>query len=119
MSIRAEDLKNTDPNSITLIDVRGRPDKQQIRGARRYDADKIMEADELDLPLPRDGKIVVYCGHGNTSQTIAQRFRDQGFPNAVSLEGGYEAAKEAGLPLEELSQEQPIPGEADTGIKRI
>ncbi len=119
MNITAEELKNADPNSITLIDVRGKPDKQQIRGARRYDPEKIMEADELDLPLPHDGKIVVYCGRGNSSKMIAQRLRDQGFANAVSLDGGYEAAKEANLPLEELSQEQPIPGEPDTGIKRI
>ena len=118
-SITAEELKRADQNRITLIDVRGRPDKQQIRGSRRYDPDKLMAAEELDLPLPHDGTIVVYCGHGNSSQAIAQRLRDQGYDNAVSLEGGYEAAKEADLPLEELSQEQPIPGEPDTGIKRI
>jgi rhodanese-related sulfurtransferase len=114
-SITVDELKGAAPNSVTLLDVRGRPDAQQIRGARRYDPRRLLEASHLDLPLPHDGLLVVYCGHGNSSLVIAQRLRDQGFTNAVSLEGGYEAAKEANLPLEELSQEQPIPGEPGTG----
>jgi len=118
-SVTASELKSEPPNSVTLIDVRAKPDGQQIRGARRYDPKKLMEAQHLDLPLPHDGILVLYCGHGNSSATIAQRFRESGFANAVFLEGGYAAAKDAGLPLEELSQEQPIPGEPSTGIKRI
>ncbi|MBV8727023.1 MAG: hypothetical protein JO233_04495 [Candidatus Eremiobacteraeota bacterium] len=118
-SITAEELRNAAPNSVTLIDVRAKPDKQQLRGARRYDPEKLMKAEELDLPLPHDGPLVLYCGHGNSSAKLAERFRDAGFLNALYLEGGYAAAEEAGLPLEELSQEQPIPGEPDAGIKRI
>ena len=118
-SITPAEVKEAPSGSVTLIDVRGKPDKQQLRGARRYDPDKLMEAKELGLPLPRDGALVLYCGHGNSSATLTQRFRDAGFVNAMSLEGGYAAAKDAGLPLEELSQEQPIPGEPDTGIKRV
>ncbi|MBV9737278.1 MAG: rhodanese-like domain-containing protein [Candidatus Eremiobacteraeota bacterium] len=107
--ITAEELKRADPNGVTLIDVRRKPDRQQIRGAYRYDPEKLMEAEELDLPLSHDGTIVVYCGHGNSCPSIAQRLRDDGFNNAVYLEGGYEAAKAADLPLEELTQDQPIP----------
>jgi rhodanese-related sulfurtransferase len=114
-SITASELKAAAADSITLLDVRGKPDGQQIRGARRYDPQKLLEAEHLDLPLPHDGTLVVYCGHGNSSAAIAQRLRDEGFKNAVFLEGGYEAAKQANLPLEELSQEQPIPGEPGTG----
>jgi len=118
-SVTANELTAAAPNSVVLIDVRKSPDREQLRGARRYDPKKLMEAEHLDLPLPHDGTLVVYCGHGNSCPAIAQRLRDEGFTNAVHLEGGYAAAKEAGLPLEELSQEQPIPGESDTGIRRI
>ena len=117
--VTAEELKRADANAVTLIDVRRKPDRQQVRGAHRYDPEKLMEAEKLDLPLPHDGTIVVYCGHGNSCPAIAQRLRDEGFENAVYLEGGYEAAKAANLPLEELTQDQPIPGEASAGIKDV
>ena len=117
--VTAEELKRADANAVTLIDVRRKPDRQQIRGAHRYNPEKLMEAEELDLPLPHDGTIVVYCAHGNSCPAIAQRLRDEGYENAVYLEGGYEAAKAANLPLEELTQGQPIPDEPGAGIKDV
>lgn len=109
--ITAGELKQAPEGSVQFLDVRKKPDDQQIRGSVRYDGEKLLEADELALPLDRDAKIVVYCGSGNSCFRIAERMREQGFTHAVALEGGYAAAKEAGLPLEELSLQQPIPGE--------
>ncbi len=117
--ISADDVKRAPEGSVTFIDIRKQPDKEQIRGSLRYDGAKLLEAEELALPLPRDGKIVVYCGSGNSCIRVAARLREQGFANAVALEGGYAAAKEAGLPLEELSQQQPIPGEETAGIRLV
>ena len=117
--ITVDDIKNIPSEQLTFIDVRKKPDHQQIRGSVRYDGAKLMAADELSLPLRHDGKIVVYCGSGNSCSAIAEHMREHGFINAVALEGGYAAAKEAGLPLEELSEEQPIPGEAGTGSRLL
>lgn len=118
-TITVDEVKNTPPQALTFIDIRKHPDGQQLRGALRYDGSKLLEADKLSLPLSHDGKIVVYCGHGNSCVAVAQAMRDKGFENAVALAGGYEAAKAAGLPVEELTQEQPIPGQEDAGIKLL
>ena len=114
-----DEIKNSTSSHITFVDVRKKPDDQQIRGSVRYDGEKLLAADELALPLPHDGTIVVYCGSGNSCVNIAQHMRDKGFKNAVALEGGYAAAKDAGLPMEELSQEQPIPGSDQAGIRLL
>jgi rhodanese-related sulfurtransferase len=116
--ITVDEIKNIPPEQLIFIDVRKKPDGKQIRGSLRYDGEKLLSTDELALPLPHDGKIVVYCGSGNSCANVAQHMREHGFANAVALEGGYAAAKEAGLPLEELSQEQPVP-EADVGGHRL
>ncbi len=118
-TITVDEVKNTPEGALTFIDIRKHPDGHQIRGALRYDGKKLLDADELSLPLSHDGKIVVYCGSGNSCVAVAQAMREKGFGNAVALAGGYEAAKEAGLPLEELTREQPIPGQEDAGIKLL
>lgn len=109
--ITVDELKNAPEGTVQFLDVRKKPDDRQIRGSVRYDGEKLLEAEKLALPLDGDAKIVVYCGSGNSCFRIAERMREQGFANAVALEGGYAAAKEAGLPLEELSLQQPVPGE--------
>ena len=117
--ITAEELKAAPQGSVQLVDVRKNPDDKQIRGSVRYDGEKLLGAQELALPLDRDATIVVYCGSGNSCLRIAERMREQGFTHAVALEGGYAAAKDAGLPLEELSLQQPIPGEGDAGSRLL
>ncbi|MDP9016757.1 MAG: rhodanese-like domain-containing protein [Candidatus Eremiobacteraeota bacterium] len=117
--INVDDIKSAPEGSLTFIDVRKKPDEQQIRGSVRYSGQKLLESTELALPLRHDGTIVVYCGSGTSCATVAQHLREHGFHNAVSLEGGYAAAKEAGLPLEELSKEQPIPGKEEAGVRLL
>lgn len=114
--ITVNDIKNTPEEQLTFIDVRKKPDDKQIRGSLRYDGEKLMASNELALPLRHDGKIVVYCGSGNSCSAVAEHMRQHGFTNAVALEGGYAAAKEAGLPLEELSLQQPIPPSRNDSI---
>ncbi len=117
-SVTVAEIKDAPPGSVTFVDVRKKVDGRQIRGAVRYDARKLLSAQKLTLPLPHDGKIVVYCGSGNSCGEVAERLREQGYHNATALEGGYAAWKEANLPIEELSAEQPVPGE-DAGIKLL
>lgn len=115
--ITAEELKAAPEGSVQFLDVRKHPDDKQIRGSVRYDGSKLLEVAEMALPLDRDATIVVYCGSGNSCFRVAERMREQGFTHAVALEGGYAAAKDAGLPLEDISRQQPIPGEDDAGSR--
>lgn len=72
-----------------LVDVR---DEQSYANSRIAGAthltntnlqDFIQEADP-DLPL------IVYCYHGNSSQSAAAFLNEKGFDNAYSMDGGFE-----------------------------
>lgn len=39
---------------------------------------------------PKDKPILIYCYHGNASQTYANIFTDFGFQDVYSLDGGFE-----------------------------
>ncbi|MBG6288272.1 MULTISPECIES: thiosulfate sulfurtransferase GlpE [Pseudomonas] len=76
-------------NGAQVVDIR---DPQSyamghISGSRHIDnysvADFIREAD-MDAPL------VVVCYHGNSSQSAAAYFVQQGFSEVYSLDGGFE-----------------------------
>lgn len=47
--------------------------------------------DELLLRTPRQRPILIYCHHGNASQTWAQTFADFGFTDVCDLVGGHAA----------------------------
>lgn len=44
---------------------------------------------------PRTRPVLIYCHHGNASQVYAQTFADFGFSEVYSLDGGFEAWREA------------------------
>lgn len=107
-----------DTTTMPTLDVRRHPGKEQIRGALRYDPKILLSASQLTLPLPHDGRIVVYADDEEQAERVAARLREEGYAHATVLDGGFEAYREAGLPVEELTQEQPIPGRDDAGIPR-
>jgi thiosulfate/3-mercaptopyruvate sulfurtransferase len=43
----------------------------------------------------RTRPVLIYCHHGNASQVYAQTFADFGFSDVYSLDGGFEAWREA------------------------
>ena len=49
-----------------------------------------------DLQTP----IVLYCGGGFRSALVAENLQRMGYANPISLDGGWRALKESGLPLE-------------------
>lgn len=105
-----------DTATMPVLDARRHPGKEQIRGALRYDERALVTEDKLTLPLPHEGRIVVYADSEQEAQQVAERLREQGYSQAALLDGGFEAYCEAGLPTEELTQEQPVPGRQGTGI---
>ena len=118
-SIEGVEPSAIDTNTVPTIDARSRPRKEQIRGALRYDPKALLSADRLTLPLPHESRIVVYADSDDRALEIAERLREQGYEQATILEGGFDAYKAAGLPVEQITEEQPIPGEEGAGIHRI
>ncbi|HEY9180030.1 MAG TPA: rhodanese-like domain-containing protein [Candidatus Baltobacteraceae bacterium] len=113
--VHASDIDTT---TTPVLDARRHPGKEQIRGALRYDERALLTEERLAIPLPHDRPIVVYADSDDDAERVAERLHEQGFLHAVVLEGGFEAYRQAGLPVEELTQEQPIPGAPGTGIPR-
>jgi rhodanese-related sulfurtransferase len=91
------DVKNAQPGKLKLIDIRKKPDEQQIPGSMRADGEALENADQL--PFGKDDHVVLYCGSGNSCSRIAQTLRKKGY-NTEALEGGYAAWTDAGLPTE-------------------
>jgi rhodanese-related sulfurtransferase len=44
--------------------------------------------------------MVLYCGGGFRSALVAENLQKMGYTGAISLDGGWKALKESGLPLE-------------------
>jgi rhodanese-related sulfurtransferase len=60
----------------------------------------IIERD-IETKVPdKDTKLVLYCGGGFRSALVADNLRQMGYTNAISLDGGWRALKDSGLPLE-------------------
>ena len=52
--------------------------------------------------ISKDQKIIVICAHGERSVKVANLLQYQGYPEVASLDGGFEAWKNAGLPVESV-----------------
>jgi rhodanese-related sulfurtransferase len=102
-----------------VLDVRRSPGREQIRGALQYDAKALLDADPLTLPLPHDGPIAVYGDDDETVGRVVEKLRGAGYAGAAALAGGIGAWKAAGLPLEAVTEDQPVPGEPGAGIHDI
>ena len=60
----------------------------------------IIERD-IETRVPdRTATLVLYCGGGFRSALVADNLQKMGYTNAISLDGGWRALKESGLPLE-------------------
>lgn len=111
--------RDVDTTTAPALDVRKHPGKEQIRGALRYDAHALLSQEELALPLPHESPIVVYAENDERAAEVAARLREKGYRETSILDGGFEAYAAAGLPTEEITQEQPIPGRQSAGIPRL
>ena len=105
-----------DTVSTPTLDIRTHPGKEQIRGALRYNPKRLIAEEHLALPFAHDGPIVVYGDDDEITSTVVEHLRRSGYVNASVLDGGFEAYRDAGLPVENVTQEQPIPGQDGAGI---
>lgn len=77
-------------NGLQIVDVRDERSYEgaHIEGAHHLDnttLSEFLQSADQDKPL------LVYCYHGNMSQGAAAFFAEQGFVEAYSLDGGFEA----------------------------
>ncbi|ANQ85442.1 ankyrin repeat domain-containing protein [Azoarcus olearius] len=75
--------------ALAVFDVR---DAARYAAAHIEGAEPLTEAGFLTVArrLPKTVPVLVYCYHGNASQTYAQMFADFRFPEVYSVDGGYE-----------------------------
>lgn len=60
----------------------------------------IIERD-VEVKYPeKDTPFVLYCGGGFRSALVADNLQKMGYTKVISLDGGWKALKESGLPLE-------------------
>ena len=56
---------------------------------------------DIETKVPdKSTKLVLYCGGGFRSALVADNLQKMGYTQAISLDGGWRAIKESGLPLE-------------------
>ena len=55
---------------------------------------------EIETKVPdKSAKLILYCGGGYRSALVADNLQKMGYTAAISLDGGWRALKESGLPL--------------------
>ena len=70
------------------------------RGRRVHMGKGMIERDiEANVP-DKYATLVLYCGGGFRSALVADNLHKMGYANAISLDGGWRALKDSGLPLE-------------------
>jgi len=60
----------------------------------------IIERDIETQVTDKATTLVLYCGGGYRSALVADNLQQMGYANAISLDGGWRALKESGLPVE-------------------
>lgn len=86
-------------NGLQIIDVRGVTEFRdgRIPGARNIPMGFLPR--HMDS-LPRETTLIINCAGGVRSQVAASLLQKNGFDKVVNLEGGFDAWREAGLPVE-------------------
>jgi rhodanese-related sulfurtransferase len=70
-----------------------------VKGALHLSKGVIERDVETKVP-DKSAKLVLYCGGGFRSALVADNLQKMGYTNAISLDGGWRALKESGLPLD-------------------
>jgi rhodanese-related sulfurtransferase len=84
-----------------LIDVREESEwtAGHVKGAMHLGKGIIERDIETKVP-DKDAVLVLYCGGGFRSALVADNLRKMGYKNPISLDGGWRALSQSGLPLE-------------------
>lgn len=100
LGIRDVERMQASGERFHLVDVREQDEWQRghIPGARHLGKGIIERDVEATIPDP-DACIVLYCGGGYRSALAADALQQMGYRNVLSMDGGWRAWTEAGLPV--------------------
>ncbi len=84
-----------------LVDVREDHEWQagHAKGALHLSKGVIERDIETKVP-DHDAKLILYCGGGFRSALVADNLQKMGYKNPISLDGGWRAYTQSGLPIE-------------------
>ncbi|MBY0507769.1 MAG: sulfurtransferase [Bryobacteraceae bacterium] len=84
-----------------LVDVREESEWNAGHVAGAIHLGKGIIERDVETQIPdKSTKIVLYCGGGFRSALVADNLRKMGYTHPISLDGGWRALKDSGLPLE-------------------
>lgn len=84
-----------------LIDVREDREWEAGHAAGAYHLSKGVIERDIETEIPdKSTTLVLYCGGGFRSALSADELQKMGYTNVISLDGGWRAWNEAGLPIE-------------------
>ncbi|TPF94431.1 DsrE/DsrF/DrsH-like family protein [Bifidobacterium sp. UTBIF-78] len=94
--IDANEFAHLDTSSVTFLDLRA-PDEvlvHPIAGAINIPFENIGHIGDALSDIPKSKPVVVFCRVGDWSTQVCEILADRGY-DAVNLDGGYEALREA------------------------
>ena len=84
-----------------LIDVREDSEWAAGHAAGAVHVGKGVIERDIEAKVPdKSAKLVLYCGGGFRSALAADALRQMGYTNAISLDGGWRAWTQSGMPVE-------------------
>jgi rhodanese-related sulfurtransferase len=96
-----EQYKKMPRQGHVLVDVREDREWDAGHAAGALHLGKGVIERDIETQVPdKDTTLVLYCGGGFRSALAADALTRMGYTNAISLDGGWRAWKEAGLPVE-------------------
>jgi rhodanese-related sulfurtransferase len=84
-----------------LVDTREDNEWQAGHAAGSIHLGKGIIERDIETKVPDKGtKMVLYCGGGYRSALAADALQQMGYTNVISLDGGWRAWQQAGMPVE-------------------
>jgi rhodanese-related sulfurtransferase len=101
--MNVEDLRRLRASGepFLLVDVREESEWAAGHASGAVHLSKGIIERDIEVHVPgHDTNMVLYCGGGYRSALVADNLQKMGYSNVISLDGGWRAYKESGLPME-------------------
>ena len=99
--IDIDQYKKMPPGNHILVDTREDTEWNAGHAAGAVHLSKGVIERDIETKIPdKNATIVLYCGGGFRSAMVADNLQKMGYKNPISLDGGWRALKESGLPIE-------------------
>ena len=96
-----DQYKKIRANGHVLIDTREDHEWTAGHAAGAVHLSKGVIERDIESEIPdKSATLILYCGGGYRSALVADALQKMGYKNAISLDGGWRAWNEAGLPVE-------------------